>query len=775
MTKDWQLDYHDLATGPRSYGQESLLALGNGYLGWRGAPLTTAYSDDHYPGLYVAGIFNQTSTPIEGRNVINEDLVNFPNPLRLKLFVDGKELTTPYDRREVKLLLAQGLLIEHFEYPVAKGRLTLKTVRTVDPKHYHQLGAQILVQSDFNAQLRVQFMTDGTTENKNVARYRQFHSREYQVQNMDQGILQAQTLKSQVALVVGAKTQSDDLQFSEHTAKDQLIDEAEVALSANQAITFNRVAVIATSYEMSDPLTFVKKQLATANFRQIKEHSEDYWRHYWQAHDLVLDSDTPDLQWLLRLNRFHLRQAAQHQANRDLDASVGSRGLTGEGYRGHIFWDELLLIPYYATTQPQTARDLLQYRLKRLDAAKANAKSENEAGAMYPWQSAMYGDEQSQLIHLNPISHDWDPDNSRLQRHVSLAVVYNIWNYTRITGQYDVLNDGGLAVLLETTKFWLHKVSYDGERYHLSGVMGPDEFHEAYPGAKQSGLTDNAYTNLMLAWSLDWLLKLAHDDQVNFAQICAQVGFDDDLLAKANAVAHKLALNINADGVIEQYQGYFDLKRLDFGAYAKKYGDIHRIDRILKANGENPDDYQANKQADTLMAVYNLGEDKVAHLIQQLGYNLPQDWLTQNQRYYLARTVHGSTMSRSVYGMLDELLGKTDEALDFLTTAIKSDYEDIQGGTTAEGIHTGVMGSVLYAIEYGFAGISYAKNQLNIDPHLPKSWHKLQFNQLFQGVHYQFSFADQQLAVNADHNVTIKVQNQPVSLQANQEKVVSLA
>ena len=151
---------------------------------------------------------------------------------------------------------------------------------------------------------------------------------------------------------------------------------------------------------------------------------------------------------------------------------------------------------------------------------------------MYPWQSASLGDEQAQFIHLNPISNQWYPDNSRLQRHVSLAVVYDLWSYTYITGDYSLMTHGGLEVLLLTSKFWLEKLEYDGQNYHLSGVMGPDEYHEAYPDTKQGGLSDNAYTNLMLVWSLMWLLDLQEDSPVYFQQICQKVGFSTDLLEK---------------------------------------------------------------------------------------------------------------------------------------------------------------------------------------------------------------------------------------------------
>lgn len=262
----------------------------------------------------------------------------------------------------------------------------------------------------------------------------------------------------------------------------------------------------------------------------------------------------------------------------------------------------------------------------------------------------------------------------------------------RMTGDVSLLQNGGLTMVLEIAKFWLHKVTKaDDGRYDLAGVMGPDEFHEAYPGATAAGVQNNAYTNVMLAWLLNWIQEL-QTALPAFEAIAASANFDDKLLQRVSAVMHGLRLERNDTGVFAQYEGYFDLKELDFTAYAEKYGDIHRVDRILKAEGKSPDDYQVAKQADFLMLFYNFDAELVANLIEQLGYQLEPDWLAVNQSYYLARTVHGSTTSRPVFAGIDVTLGLLDEAEKLLAYAIRSDVDDIQGGTTAEGIHTGVMG-----------------------------------------------------------------------------------
>ncbi|WP_167849758.1 glycoside hydrolase family 65 protein [Companilactobacillus suantsaicola] len=766
MTNNWQITYKDMPTGSKSYGQEALLTLGNGYLGWRGAPLMSRYNADHYPGLYVAGVFNQTTTNVNGHDVVNEDIVNFPNPQLLKVKVDNVSISVPYHQRLATLDLKTGELIEELVYPVASGHLFVKTTKVVDPDNYHRFALKVELRLDFSARVQVDMLIDGDVKNQNVVRYRDFNSQEFSVEHVADQVLQGQTLQSKIKFAIGARTVSEDGDFTTSATLDTVDDQLTLDLAANQTLQFSRVMAISTSYEDQNFLKTVQDAL-THTFEEIDQNSRQHWQEFWIDGDVVLDSDDPDIQKVIRLNIFQLHQAASKN-NQDLDASIGSRGLTGEGYRGHIFWDELFVIPYLAKTNPVAAKAILKYRIKRLPAARKNAQAQMEHGAMYPWQSASLGDEQAQFIHLNPISNQWYPDNSRLQRHVSLAVVYDLWSYTHITGDYSLMTHGGLEVLLLTSKFWLEKLEYDGQNYHLSGVMGPDEYHEAYPDTKQGGLSDNAYTNLMLVWSLMWLLDLQEDSPVYFQQICQKVGFSTDLLEKAAEVTHRLKVFTNQEGIIEQYNHYFELKDLNLTEYAKKYGDIHRIDRILTSENKSANNYQVDKQADTLMMIYNFGPQVMANVLKKLGVSVSDDWLTKNRDYYLARTVHGSTMSRPVYASIDANCGDSEAAWKKLQIAIRSDYDDIQGGTTAEGIHIGVMGSTLTVMMRDLAGVKLIGSELTVDPKLPKTWHKLSFSQKYRGNSYHFTFEHNTVTVSAEHSCLINIKGKEFKLESKQ-------
>ncbi|MGO2227322.1 MAG: glycoside hydrolase family 65 protein [Lactococcus cremoris] len=757
--KDWMIQYDKQEVGKRSYGQESLMSLGNGYLGLRGAPLWATCSDNHYPGLYVAGVFNHTSTEVAGHDVINEDMVNWPNPQLIKVYIDNElvDFEAAIEKNS-SIDFKNGLQIESYNVSLAKGGLTLVTTKFVDPIHFHDFGFVGEIIADFSGKLRIETFIDGSVLNQNVERYRAFDSKEFEVTQIADGLLVAKTRTTDIELAVATKTylNGQPLKKVESGNSEIFKESIEVDLLKNQEVQFEKSIVIASSYETKNPVEFVLTELAATSVSKIQENNANYWEKVWQDGDIVIESDHADLQRMVRMNIFHIRQAAQHGANQFLDASVGSRGLTGEGYRGHIFWDEIFVLPYYAANEPETARDLLLYRINRLTAAQENAKVDGEIGAMFPWQSGLIGDEQAQFVHLNTVNNGWEPDNSRRQRHVSLAIVYNLWIYLQLTDDESILTDGGLDLLIETTKFWLNKAELGSDsRYHIAGVMGPDEYHEAYPG-QEGGICDNAYTNLMLTWQLNWLTELS----VKGFEIPA------DLLEESQKVRENLYLDIDENGVIAQYAKYFELKEVDFAAYEAKYGDIHRIDRLMKAEGISPDEYQVAKQADTLMLMYNLGHEHVIKLVKQLGYELPKNWLKVNRDYYLARTVHGSTTSRPVFAGIDVKLGDFDEALDFLITAIGSDYYDIQGGTTAEGVHIGVMGETLEVIQNEFAGLTLRDGYFSIAPHLPKSWTKLKFSQIFKGCQVEILIEKGQLLLTASSDLLIKVYDEEVQLKA---------
>ena len=308
------------------------------------------------------------------------------------------------------------------------------------------------------------------------------------------------------------------------------------------------------------------------------------------------------------------------------------------------------------------------------------AREAGYVGAMYPWQSGSDGREESQRVHLNPLSGRWLPDTSHLQRHVGLTVAYSIWQYYQATGDLAFLAEHGAEVLLEITRFWASLACYDParDRYHIRGVMGPDEYSTRYPGATEPGIDDNAYTNVMAVWALlraqDVLAVLPSTRRTELVE---SLGLGPAELLHWREVSQRMYVPIGADGVINQFEGYRDLPELDWDSYRRRYGDIQRLDRILEAEGRSVDDYQASKQADVLMLFYLLSADELRELLGRLGYALPPEAIPRTIEYYLARTAHGSTLSVLVHGWVLARANR-EQALEHFERALRSDIADIQ-------------------------------------------------------------------------------------------------
>ena len=394
------------------------------------------------------------------------------------------------------------------------------------------------------------------------------------------------------------------------------------------------------------------------------------------------------------------RQTSHH------DAGVPARGLNGEAYRGHVFWDELFAYPFLNFRLPQITRGLLLYRYRRIGEARDAAHRAGYRGAMYPWQSGSDGQEETQTVHLNPLSGKWEPDLSRNQRHVGAAIFHTVWQYHLATDELDFLRDWGAEMMLEIARFWASIAHYnpDRDRWEIHGVMGPDEFHEQYPGATEGGLRNNAYTNVMAAWiaeTAQQVLELLPASRREALR--KRIGLSDDDIHTWQQMSRRMYVPFHADGVISQFEGYEDLEELDWDGLRARHGNIQRLDRILRAEGDDPNRYKAAKQADTLMLFYLFPDADLKQIFTRLGYDLSPDVVRRTVEYYDRRTSHGSTLSFVVHaGVLAGI--DPESSWERFQVALHSDVDDVQGGTTSEGIHAGVMAGTLDLVQRIYLG-----------------------------------------------------------------------
>jgi trehalose/maltose hydrolase-like predicted phosphorylase len=311
----------------------------------------------------------------------------------------------------------------------------------------------------------------------------------------------------------------------------------------------------------------------------------------------------------------------------------------------------------------------------------------------------------------------------------------------------------GAEVLLDICKFWASKSEADQDgKFHIDKVMGPDEFHESLPGSGVGGLTDNAYSNIMVSWMMEKAFRTVKAiGSEHRKRILDELSLSEEDLALWEKIMHGLALHVSDDGVVEQFKGYKELEELDWEYYRDKYGDIHRLDRILKSEGKSPDDFKLAKQADFLMSFYNLGTAEVVRTLDGLGYKLTEDFAKRNFDYYLARTSHGSTLSRLVHARLAWELGMSESGWGLFMDALRSDLVDIQGGTTGEGIHCGVMAGTVYDVLVSYAGLNLRGDVPALDPKLPGHWKGLDFRFNFRGKTYFVSISGQQIKISCEN------------------------
>lgn len=784
----WQLEYYGYTPGKDEYSVESLLTVGNGFIGLRGTTPEMEISDANYPGLYLASLYNTAESEVSDRTITNEDFVNAPNLQKIYLVIDNEKIDIAQNTLlsfKRQLNLKTGLFTSFAEIETqTKKQLRIETQKIANMENSHHYSILYrFTPLNFTGEIDVISEADGSVYNYNVARYRSLTNKHLTIQTTEyfksKALLIARTNQSDITVCQASQLFSDDFSLetlkSEKTA-EKVIQKLTISAEKNRTYTLEKSVTVA-KYQMGEQTTTSKLALLSLpRFKEMYAESKEAWRKLWENAAITIDGDLMS-QKMLNLHTYHLLvSAAPNAYEQSLDASITARGLHGEAYRGHIFWDELFIIPFYILHFPKTAREILLYRYQRLTAAKKAAKEAGYQGAMFPWQSGLDGTEQSQELHLNPISGEWKEDHSRLQRHVSLAIAYNVWQYWHNVRDRSFMEQYGLELILEIAHFWQSAATLDSltGRYSIEGVMGPDEFHESYPNSQKGGLKNNAYTNMMVVWLFEEVEKLRNQLSPEiFQSVAAKVQLSEDNFSQMTDIRKNLSLEINPEGIIAQFEGYFDLKDLDWDHYREKYGNIYRMDRILNAEGKSADAYKVAKQADSLMIFYNFSTAQVHQILDDLTYRLPEDYVEKNLHYYLARTSHGSTLSRVVHAQLAAMVDQQDLAWSLYQEALYSDYRDIQGGTTAEGIHAGVMAATLYIPLTTFAGIDFREDVMRIDPNLPKQWQNIQFNIQVRGINYHFNVTHETLTVVADQNTTIILSGATHELKANKEQSIN--
>ena len=720
--------------------REALCTLGNGTFATRGAMPETRADSVHSPGTYAAGVYNRLADDVQGVHVENESIVNLPSWLPFRLAVGDSWFDPDHDEllehHEV-LDMRAGLLTRWFRFRDPVGRVTRvdqqRLVHMADP-HLAALGTTVLPEN-WSGVLRIRSGIDGTVQNTNVPRYRPFSSQHLETVRTggsDGTVhLLARTSGSHLRVAVAARLRVLEpyagivLERSTVTGDGTVDEELLVDVVTGVPLVVEKVVALHTSRDPAvyEPLDATIEEVRHApDLPELVATHAVAWEALWHSVGVELQDpgdDVPDdLLRNVRLGLFHLLQTTSPHT-RDLDAGVPARGLHGEAYRGHVFWDELFVIPFLATHQPALARSLLLYRYRRLEQARRAAREVGCRGACFPWQSGSDGRDESQRLHLNPESGHWLEDATYRQRHVGLAVAVCAWRYVEATGDLDFLDDYAAELILEVMTFFADLASYDvaRQRFVIRGVVGPDEFHTSLPGGGP-GVDNNAYTNVMTAWLAGIARKVLNLlPEQRRADLLHRLGLSAFDLARWGRMSKEMFVPFH-EGMIEQFEGYAGLAELDWESVRARHGDVRRLDRVLEAEGFAVNDYQVSKQADVLMLLYVLTTDEVLALCTRLGYPLGAQGLQRTMEYYLARTCHGSTLSAVVHSWV---LTRSQPLLAaaLLVEAVHSDVHDVQGGTTREGIHLAAMVAGADLLLRCFAGVEARLDALYVSPAWP--------------------------------------------------------
>mgnify|MGYP001825921939 CR=1 FL=1 len=745
---EWSLIYDDYDPAGEKL-RETLCTLGNGFFATRGAATDASAESIHYPGTYFAGVYNRLESEIAGETVENEDLVNWPNWLVMRfkpededwLSVDDVELLSY--RRELKL--REGVLCLDVRARHGDGRITRwveqRLVGMHDP---HVAAIRIdLTPENWSGGLTICSGLDGTVQNAGVSRYRKLASQHLDCLYMgelteDTIQLVARTTQSRIEVAESARTRvyrdGDHVLPRRRTVQEGgwIAQELDVEVHEGVPLCVEKCVALCTSRDrgISEAGYETARTVATiGRFNRILESHSLSWRALWDEFDFDLEVPKDGQTVLnLRVHIFHLLQTISPHTLAT-DAGVPARGWHGEAYRGHVFWDEIFILPLLNLRMPLLTKAMLRYRHRRLREARQAARAAGFKGAMFPWQSGSDGREESQRIHLNPKSGRWTPDITYLQRHISAAVAYCTWQYYEVTGNQEFLTMYGGEMFLEIARFWASAATYNKtlDRYEIKGVMGPDEFHTGYPGRVETapGLDNNAYTNVMAAWVLmraaDLLDRLSPHRR---RDLLRRLRISEQELSLWDAISRKLRIVFHGDGIISQFEGYEDLEELDWESYRKKYGNIQRLDRILESEGDSPNRYRLSKQADVLMLFYLFSADELGSLFERLGYRLEPDSILRNIRYYAERTSDGSTLSQIVRSWVEARWDREGSWQKFLE-ALTADIGDIQGGTTTEGIHLGAMAGTVDMVHRCYTGFETRDGKLFFAPLLPPDVERL--------------------------------------------------
>ena len=718
---------------------ESLFALGNGYLGMRGTydePTAGEVS-----GMYINGVFATEQyrhlVSFKGYATQNEFTVNLPDWRIFTVTVDGETaslLNNNITEHERRLEFDTGRLTRSFVFSTTSGKqVRIESIRLLNRREVH--GAEIsytVTPLNFSGEVQVSSAIVKNTKLNNRL-YTETESESFtdNVYTIKQLI---PTTGQHAAVSVAHSVIGNNYAVKDYNTPEKYTYCVNFALNKDETAEVCKYAAFAGSIDGIENMTDFTENLAKENrekgFEFFLAEQTEFWKKHWAKADIKIDGSPADQQ-AVRYSLFQLKQQLATVNN----CSIGATGLTGPGYSGQVFWDtEMYLMPYYNFTVPYSQKELLMYRYRILDKARARAREFDLRGAMYAWCS-IDGEETSVVY-----------EASTAEYHLNSDIAYAVWRYVDTTGDKDFLYNYGAEVVLETAVFMSLRgkfVEARGGKFCINAVCGPDEY--------ACGVNNNFYTNLTVKRHFEYAVSILDDMRKNapdrLAKLLNKIGFtseDEERIAKA---AENMYLPYNEEyGIYMQDDSYLyedpvDMTKIPMNVDLR--GLYHPLDLWR---------LQVSKQADVCLATFLHG-----------------DFFSKEQKeccydYYEKRCNHGSSLSPAIYSISAAELDRS-EAYEFFRYTAYMDLYDFKGNTS-NGIHIACNGGVWMSVINGFLGMRHYKDGLHFEPKIPKAWNKYSTDITYKGavIGIEVSSEKAVFTLKAGNGISLNISGKEIKL-----------
>ncbi len=719
----------------REHEIESLLAIANGYLGSRASlPEGSRVSR---PATFIAGAFEPSADVSRV-----PELVIAPDWGRLSVAIEGESFSaeTSGVLHHLRALdLRRAVLLRECLRRGEAGHLTyLHTLHAASLADRHVLVEALSVAPlNFTGTIRVDAILSGDVKSASGAAHWERFAADASADSLllvghTRGGLET-AMTSHLRVLPGQAAEGSPPPEAGEGARCErtegarsIAERCDIGVRVAEPRRLFRTTTLHTSRDTPAPREAGEALQAELSRRAMDdvlgEHTRA-WAERWRRADVEIDG-APKIERALRFALYHLIGAANPD---DPRCSIGARGLSGEAYRGHVFWDtETFLVPFYTHCYPEAARALLLYRHRTLAGARRKAKALGYEGALYAWESTDTGDETTPPLVVTPFGEVIRVLSGEQEHHISADVAYAAHAYGRATGDLDFERGEGAEILIETARFWASRAEIGADGLaHIRRVIGPDEYHEA--------VDDNAFTNWMARYNLRAAADVVRRG-VAGGDVLARLDLRPEEVDRFRDVADRLVLGIDPrTGLIEQFAGYFRLEPFSIADYAVRSAPI---DVLL--GRERTQACQVVKQAD------------VVQLLALLWSAVPAGARRDNFLYYEPRTAHGSSLSPGMHALVAARLDLHAHAERYFDQTADIDLGNTMGNA-AGGVHIAAMGSLWQAVAFGVAGVTRVPRSalaqrlphappsagedeaIGIEPHLLPGWRHLKIPIFWRG------------------------------------------